>query len=696
MDVKIFPVDSKTKKPLTPHGFKDASSDDDVISQWENQYRNCGWAMPTETVFVLDVDKKSGGLESWTFLTQRHGQVNTYTVRTQHDGYHYYFSMPSGTIVKNSTSKFAEGVDVRGFGGYVVIPETDGYEVVNDVPVAYPPAWVLDRLGVTKPMAVRSRPATKGFELPKKIENGTRNDTLHRLASSLRAKGLADDTIRLAVHAENKNMSEPLDTDEVDKLIDSAFRYPNGQTFTTEEESFTLSDVGNARRFVASYGDIVRYCPSLDWMIWNGRYWEKDELNKVRVFAINTIFKIYGEAEKAQSKAIGEWARVSQSGSHIDTMLKNAKALLAVDMNEFDKTPDTNYLLNLRNGVLDLRTGELLPHNSELFLTRYVDVEYDPTAKCPKWEQFMERILPEVEKRLFVQKAAGYSLTASVDAQAWFFCYGIGANGKTTFLEAISGLLGKTLTQQVPIEALMDNGKGQGATPYTVGMFRQRMIFSTEIPMNGRLNDGVMKIISGERKVVGRSLYKAPFEFDFTAKLWISGNNKPEVNDKSDGFWRKVKLVGFDEVIPVEERRPMSEMLAEFQEEYSGMLNWLLDGCKLWMRDGLIEPESVRKDTLDYRSEEDILQQFIEAECELGSTLEADPKELLKKLVIYMDVANESKPYSATRLTRELAHKGVKRTSKNGKYIGIALKANIQPQSRAIGKKLVEHDGDEL
>lgn len=675
MDAKIFPVNSKTKQPLTKNGFKDASNDKDVISKWERQYPNCGWATPTETVFVIDVDSKSGGLESWKELTDQHGVPNTYTVKTQHNGYHYYFYMPSGTVVKNSTSKFAQGVDVRGSGGYVVIPETDGYVVENDAPILYPSDWILEKLGVYRPRTgMKSRPATKGFELPKRIENGTRNDTLHRLASSLRAKGLSDETIRLAVHAENKRMSEPLNEDEVDALIESAFRYPNGQSFSTAEDAFTLTDVGNARRFVANYGGMVRYCPSLDWMIWNGKFWEKDELNRVRIFAMNTVYKIYGEAEKAQSKQIAQWASTSQSGSHIDTMLKNAKALLAIDMNEFDKTPDTNFLLNLRNGVLNLQTGELLPHDSELFLTRYVDVEYDPTAKCPKWEAFMERILPEVEKSLFVQKAAGYSLTGSVDAQAWFFCYGIGANGKTTFLEALSGLLGSTLTQQVPIEALMDNGKGQGATPYTVGMFRQRMVFSTEIPMNGRLNDGVMKIISGEKKVVGRNLYKAPFEFDFTAKLWISGNNKPEVNDKSDGFWRKVKLVGFEEVIPIEERRPMTELLAEFKEEHSGILNWLMDGCKLWMQDGLIEPESVRRDTLEYRSEEDILQQFIDDECELGNMLEVEPKTLLKRLIVYMDGMNDNKPYSATKLSRDLAHKGIKRKSKNGKYVGITVK----------------------
>lgn len=688
----IFPCNAD-KKPLTPHGFKDASDDPDVQENWKRTFKNIVyWGYPTgDGIFVVDVDCKNGGigLKNWKEMIQAHGEPNTYTVQTRSGGYHYYFYMPSGTVIYNSTSKFADGIDIRGQGGYVIVPDGIDYEVVKDADVAYPPLWILEHLGMFSNQGTIGQKKNIEFKMPVKVKEGERNDLLFRSACSMRAKGYSDSAVLAATMAENKEKCDPeLDESEVEKIVESAIRYDGKAPIKFDEDAFTLSDVGNARRMVAKYGDILRYCPSLGWMIWNGRYWELDKLNHIRVLAMNTIYSIYGEAEKAQDKKIGDWARTSQSGSHIDTMIKNASALLAIDMNEFDKFPETAFLLNLRNGVLNLKTGKLEPHNREYLLSRYTDIDFDEKSECPKWEAFIEKILPDADKRWFVQKSLGYSLSASTDGQAWFLCHGVGANGKTTLLEAMADFLGSTICKQIPIDALMDNGRGQSATPYTVGMFRQRMIISTEIPSGKSWNDGIIKIISGERKVVGRNLYKDPFEFDFTAKLWISGNNKPEVKDKSDGFWRKVKLIGFDVIIPVAERRPMSEILAEFKEEHSGMLNWLLKGCMAWQSEGLIEPESVKAATMEYRSEEDILQQFINESCIIGDDLSEDKSELLKRLNVYLTTLREDNEYSMTKLSRELAQKGIPAGGVGRKkYMGIALKPR-EEQSPTVHKSI--------
>lgn len=141
---KIFPVDSIRKTPLTEHGFKDATVDESVVKQWMNDFPNCGWATPTGgEFFVVDVDNKKDGLANWQQLLDKYGKLDTYTVQTQHGGMHLYF-ITEGRETSNSTGKIGEGIDVRGKGGYVVIPPTTGYTVINDVEPIAAPEWILE------------------------------------------------------------------------------------------------------------------------------------------------------------------------------------------------------------------------------------------------------------------------------------------------------------------------------------------------------------------------------------------------------------------------------------------------------------------------------------------------------------------------------------------------------------------------
>jgi hypothetical protein len=238
---KVFPVrvykdpdnPNKYKKvPLTEHGFKDASSDPEQIAAWEKQFPGASWGFPTSSeLFMLDPDKISGGLESWAELVAIHGEPDTYTVRTIGGGKHYWFRPVAGLKITNSTSKFAPGIDVRGEGGYAVIPPSAGYEVVNDAEPMIAPMWIVRRLlNMNNPMQTNQQ-LRERFSLPERIVDGQRNDILFRYGSSLRAKGADEDEIRqelFDVRDTRFERPETFSDEEVETIIAQVLRYEKG------------------------------------------------------------------------------------------------------------------------------------------------------------------------------------------------------------------------------------------------------------------------------------------------------------------------------------------------------------------------------------------------------------------------------------------------------------------------------------
>jgi hypothetical protein len=228
---KQFPCNNE-KKPLTENGFKDASDSPDVHKKWQQTFRSIPyWGFPTgDGIFVLDVDVE--GLENWKEMTQCHGEPTTFTVQTRSGGYHYYFGMPTGTVVRNSqdtgnTEKiFATGIDIRGEGGYVIMPNGKDYKVINDANVAYPPEWIINRLAEMKRIGMSKQGR---FALPTTIPNGSRDGTIFTYGCSLQAKGKSDEEIRdLMTKANDERCDPPLTEAELEKKIEQVLKYPKG------------------------------------------------------------------------------------------------------------------------------------------------------------------------------------------------------------------------------------------------------------------------------------------------------------------------------------------------------------------------------------------------------------------------------------------------------------------------------------
>jgi 5S rRNA maturation endonuclease (ribonuclease M5) len=205
----------------------------------------------------------------------------------------------------------------------------------------------------------------------------------------------------------------------------------------TKAPAFRLTELGNAYRFARDHKNNVRYCPHFQaWYVWDGTRWRKDETGEAMRLAKRTVALIYEEAAAADDgtrSAIAKHAVASESAAKIAAMLTLAKSEVDLVVTP-DQLDADQFLLNLPNGTLDLRTGKLQTHRREDLITKLAPVDYDPMAQCPRFKRFLSEILPDPKVRRFVQKEAGYALTGDVREQDFMILYGTGMNGKSTLV----------------------------------------------------------------------------------------------------------------------------------------------------------------------------------------------------------------------------------------------------------------------
>ncbi|MDP8952211.1 MAG: phage/plasmid primase, P4 family, partial [Actinomycetota bacterium] len=381
---------------------------------------------------------------------------------------------------------------------------------------------------------------------------------------------------------------------------------------------FNTTDMGNAERLAARHGEDLRYVHAWGgWLVWTGRHWEADETGEVVRRAKRTARAIYGEAEKPEyaelRKELGRHAIKSEAKSRIEAMVALAQSEPGIPVRP-DELDADRWLLNVENGTIDLRSGELREQRREDLIMRLAPVEYDPDAKAPTWGEFLERVLPSEELRGFVQRAVGYSLTGDTRERVLLILHGMGRNGKSTFLEAIREALGAEdgYAMKTPAETLM--AKPAGGIPNDVARLKgARFVAASETEKDRRLAEALVKEITGNDTISARFMRAEWFDFRPTHKVWLATNHKPEIRGTDRAIWDRIRLVPFDVRIPDEEiDRELPEKL---KAELPGILAWAVRGCLDWQENGLGEPEEVREATEAYRSEMDALASFIEDCC---------------------------------------------------------------------------------
>ncbi|MEJ9182104.1 phage/plasmid primase, P4 family, partial [Bacillus thuringiensis] len=260
----------------------------------------------------------------------------------------------------------------------------------------------------------------------------------------------------------------------------------------------------------------------------------------------------------------------------------------------------------------DLRTGQLCPHDRNLYLSKITNVTFDEQAKCPTWLSFLDQIfLGDGELREYMQRLIGYSLTGDISEQIMMFLVGGGSNGKSTFINTIKDLMGE-YGKQAKSDTFIKK-KETGANNDIARLAGARFVSAIESEEGERLADSFVKQITGGEPVLARFLRQEYFEFVPDFKVFFTTNHKPIIGGLDEGIWRRVKLIPFNLNLPAHKRdKRLSEKLSL---EMSGILNWAIEGCMKWQKEGLKEPKVVAEATGRYKEDMDILGPFLSEVC---------------------------------------------------------------------------------
>lgn len=434
-----------------------------------------------------------------------------------------------------------------------------------------------------------------------------------------------------------------------------------------ERGPFNLTDVGNAERLVSEYRGSIRYChPQARWYIDDGRRWVEDVTAEIERRAIDTVRGIYAEAAACSSddrrRELGKHAMKSESTSRIKAMIEAASWLPGVPVKPEDL--DVNpWLLNVENGTLDLRTGILQPHDPEDLITKLAPVVYDPCATAPTWYAVLDRIMGGNERLTgYLQRLVGYTLTGLTIEQVMAILYGIGANGKSTFVETIAAMLGD-YAQQTPTETLTVK-KNDGGVPNDLARLRgARFVSAVEAGEGARLAENLVKQMTGGDRLTARFLRQEFFEFTPAFKLYLATNHKPVIRGTDNGIWRRIHLVPFSVAIPEPEQD--KNLPEKLKAELPGILNWALEGCLEWQRVGLQPPPEVLAATQEYRDEMDTLAAFIEECCVLDQFARAKSSDLYGAYRLWCERSGE-RASTQKAFSQRLAERGFTSTRIKG------------------------------
>lgn len=664
-------------------------------------------------LLVVDVEKKAideaGGLdefyEAWESTTGIPlGQ--TLTASSVAGGVHLYYSLPPDVEV--TSGRVLPNVDVKAEGGLVgAVGSRSGrrHWLNESVPVAPCPPELLTWLSTTRRRGTAgsgggSGPAgaPEGYDYERFLRDGCPgghrdyffNDLLFR--ARVRGADLAELT-ELA-HTHWQRCAQPPATqwfmpwEHVEYKVERVFHevqptaLPEGQSrwvsllrpneTPDERDRRTvegdpppldedLTPTGNAHRFVRLFGDKTLYVPGLGWYTWNETRWVLDELNDVFDATQHVLREIRREQAEAGPDRDGEYRNFYRASS---AMTARAAMLTGAAADPRMKTLATSLdadplLLVVPQGTLDLRTQSLRESRASDRNTQVIGVSYDPRAGCEGWLRHVRRITahadgtPDPELELFIQRWFGYSLTGSVAEQKFFFGYGDGANGKNVTVEVLLGLMG---TYAIRGSSKLLMGDGREHETVIADLAGVRVAFIDETP-RGRINEARIKELTGSGQVRARKISQDSFEFPLRTKLWIAGNNKPRVDETSEGFWRRLDLVPFDVFIPKGERvRDLAALL--LRDEGPGILNWALTGLAAYLERGLEPPARVREASRLYRESENTTGQFI------GDTFDLDspervwhPNRLLVGLHrLWCETEGIKKTLSMAQLAQDLAH----------------------------------------
>lgn len=422
--------------------------------------------------------------------------------------------------------------------------------------------------------------------------------------------------------------------------------------------TFHTTDTGNGSRFAQRMREAVRFCVGEGrWYLWDGLRWAPDVLNRALQLTKVVIEDLYVEAARLEGdrrEHLENWARQSESLARRRATLDSAasESGIAITPDHLDADP---WLLVVRNGTVDLRTGLLRASAPEDLNTQLADVAFDAGATCPLWEKHVEFVTcGDPLLAAWLRRAVGYSLTGSTAEQKLFFLWGTGDNGKSTFLDIVKTLLGTYAT--TGDENLLT---GTGGHPTQLADLRgARLIICDETDRDKKLAEQRIKMMTG-REIKARFVRQDFFRYTPRFKLWISGNHKPEIRGNDDGIWRRLQLVPFTSKLTADSK--ILDYEDVLRGELPGILNWALAGLRDWQTLGQLGGvEAVAVATSEYRDEEDTIGRWLTECVELGAVDSLVESARLYGSYRWWCLENGFKDVqSSTKLGRELRSRGL-------------------------------------
>lgn len=639
---------------LAPTGVNSATTDPEVIRSWWTQAprANIGVACGARSrLLVLDVDPRNGGDETLSRFIVNSPMPNVPEVRTGGGGWHFFFAWPDG--VRGSV--LSGGIDVKADGGYVIAPPSRHATGVRYAwrrlpklgePLPYPPEWVISEHRA----AEKREPAIPN----RKLGIGERHNYLVRAAGFLRRLG--HDPAQINIHLSELNQlwcEPPLAETEIYNLAYSTEGWVPSLPLIAGKVD--LTDRGNARRLAALHGDKLKYTAAQGWLVWDGKRWERDVTEKFMQMAQDVAEDVKAELDQEEDEdrrdALRRHYKSSQQTARIDALLKLARShpTIVARQDEFDAD---DMLFNVGNGTIDLRTGKLIAASKVDFVTKLSPTFYERTATCPRFLGYLHWAMKNDQEMVdYLQRLFGYCITGKASAQVFPIFWGSGGNGKSTILSTIQQVFGDDYVGKAP-EGFLTEKNSEGHPTELADLYGRRLVVAAETGRGKRLNVEQMKTLTGENKIKARFMRQDFFEFRVTFKIIYMTNERPPIRERGNAVWRRVHLVPF--LAQVDEAARVEDYASRFVEEYSGILNWIVEGCLRWQQRGLDPPKKVLSATEAYKAETDILGDFINEHLYFDPQAAVSVDNVYQTYAVWSKKAGERYTMSKKALTQEL------------------------------------------
>ncbi|ODA36727.1 phage/plasmid primase, P4 family [Planctopirus hydrillae] len=425
---------------------------------------------------------------------------------------------------------------------------------------------------------------------------------------------------QLETMAETQTAFVATATDGADSTVYDLIR--NADQYPGVSAEYGQTHAANGIRFHLRYKEQAMFITQWDkWYVWDGTRWKMDSGNcQVERLAAEMAASLFDEAgaisEAEPDKRAISFAKSSSNSSGINATVRHARGLLSVSFDELDNHP---YLLNCSNGIVDLRTGGISPHDRKLLITQLCPIAFRPDATAPRFLRFVEEIFPNhPDVPGYIQRLVGYCLTGDGKEHIFPVWQGEGSNGKSTLAEVLRFTFGDDYSAQIPASTLLVKHGESHPTELTV-FHKKRLVIASETPEGATLNESMVKQITGGDTITARRMREDFWEFKPTHKTILLTNPKPRIKGTDNAIWRRVQMIPFTRTFSNEEKD--ASLPDELKGEAEGILAWAVQGCRDWQEHGLQPPEVICEATQSYRHDENIVGRFIEERCLTGQNV---------------------------------------------------------------------------